>query len=124
MTEYPGREVVLAGHSAGAHLAGLLAINHSRGDGSLVKGFICLAGPYYFYPFSESMHWRYFGPAWQYPSSQPVWQLHQDMPSMLLLHGANDHRVSGANQKPCMSECWVSEAWLFDGSMRILGMQS
>ena len=54
MTEYPGREIVLAGHSAGAHLAGLLAINRSLGGRSPIKGFIGLAGPYYFYPFSES----------------------------------------------------------------------
>ena len=99
MTEYPGREIVLAGHSAGAHLAGLLAINRSLGGGSPIKGLIGLAGPYYFYPFSESMHWHYFGPAWQYPLSQPVWQLHQDVPSMLLLHGANDHRVRRGQSK-------------------------
>ena len=98
LTEYPGREIVLAGHSAGAHLAGLLAITGLSG-GSPIKGFIGLAGPYYFYPFSDPMHWHYFGPAWQYPSSQPVWQLHQDVPSMLLLHGANDHRVRRGQSK-------------------------
>lgn len=99
MAEYPDRKIVLAGHSAGAHLASLLAIRRSRGEGTRIKGFIGFAGPYYFYPFSESTHWHYFGPVWSYPLSQPVWQLHPSVPSMLLLHGANDHRVRRGQSK-------------------------
>ena len=99
MAEYPDRRIVLAGHSAGAHLASLLAIKRSLVGETPIKGFIGFAGPYYFYPFSDPMHWHYFGPFWSYPLSQPVWQLHPNVPSMLLLHGANDHRVRRGQSK-------------------------
>lgn len=105
---YPDRRIVLAGHSAGAQIACLLALENTRLGAAQVQGFIGLAGPYDFYPFTERAHWDYFGPPWRYPLTQPVWRLHGAMPSLLLLHGAVDQRVRRGHSKSLFQRVLVA----------------
>jgi acetyl esterase/lipase len=72
----PDRLYVM-GHSAGAHLAVLIALDPSylraRGmDPDELNGVIGLAGPYDFLPFTDDDIRDMFGPPEQYARSQPI----------------------------------------------------
>ncbi len=85
--------VVLMGHSAGAHIAAMLTLNPAylgQHDYPNIKGFVGLAGPYDFLPFTEAYQADLFGPASNYPNSQPVNFVHTEQPPLLLLHGRKD----------------------------------
>jgi len=109
LANYRGRPIVLSGHSAGAQVACLSALDKTRSTPGAVAGVIGLAGPYDFYPFTEREHWDYFGPPWRYPLTQPVWRLHATMPSFLLLHGAADQRVRRGHSKSLYLRVLASE---------------
>ena len=109
LANYRGRPIVLSGHSAGAQIACLSALDKTRSTPGAVAGVIGLAGPYDFYPFTEREHWDYFGPPWRYPLTQPVWRLHATMPSFLLLHGAADQRVRRGHSKSLYLRVLASE---------------
>jgi len=109
LANYRGRPIVLSGHSAGAQIACLSALDKTRSTPGAVAGVIGLAGPYDFYPFTELEHWDYFGPPWRYPLTQPVWRLHATMPSFLLLHGAADQRVRRGHSKSLYLRVLASE---------------
>lgn len=68
------RRIVLAGHSAGAYNAAVLAYDERwlGADRAHVKGFIGLAGPYDFLPFDTPVTQRVFGWAPDLPGTQPV----------------------------------------------------
>jgi acetyl esterase/lipase len=90
------------GHSAGAHIAALLALNADYLNGVNVdtrslRGVIGLAGPYDFMPFIHPYMFDLFGPAEHYPQSQPINFVRADAPRMLLLHGLRDKTVSPHN---------------------------
>lgn len=94
--------VYLMGHSAGAHIAVLLALNpeylqqvNLRSD--MFRGVIGLSGPYDFIPFSYDYMYDLFGPADRYPQSQPINYVRADAPAMLLLHGAMDKTAAPKN---------------------------
>jgi acetyl esterase/lipase len=93
--------IVLAGHSAGAYIAAMLAVDDRWLGASRrsVKGFIGLAGPYDFAPFDVSASREAFG-QWPKPEeTQPVtWAGAGDPPSLLLL-GAKDIVVRPANSE-------------------------
>jgi acetyl esterase/lipase len=101
--------VFVMGHSAGAQLGALLCLNQSYqaetgGLASRLKGFIGLAGPYDFYPFTEDDHWDLFGPEQDYPLSQAVNFVRADAPPLYLLHGEKDTRVRRGHSKSLMEK--------------------
>lgn len=93
----------LMGHSAGAHIAALLATDRHWLNGvgmqpGKLAGFIGLAGPYDFLPLTDDDFIDMFGrtPAEQ-ARSQPVNFVDGDEPPMLLLHGQDDTTVKPSN---------------------------
>lgn len=93
-------QIVLLGHSAGAHIAAMLALDESWLDNrtrSNVKGFIGLAGPYDFLPFTETYQAKLFASEHSYANSQPINFVDGSEAPMLLLHGNDDTRVKPSN---------------------------
>lgn len=95
--------VLVAGHSAGAHLGALLLTdgqylqkyNLAPSD---IRGFAGLAGPYNFTPTSTKLI-DLFGPAENFPNIKTKNFVDGDEPAMLLLHGGADKTVSARNQE-------------------------
>jgi acetyl esterase/lipase len=99
----PGR-LFLSGHSAGAHIAALLALDprYFAASGQPVPhiaGVIGLSGPYDFLPLLESDVQDMFGPPDCYPQSQPINFVRDDAPPMLLVHGLKDDTVWPKNTR-------------------------
>lgn len=94
----------LMGHSAGAHIGALLALDarylavHGRAPAALA-GFIGLAGPYDFLPFQNEELADTFGPAESHEASQPIHHVDGRNPPFLLLHGSRDKVVGPGNSK-------------------------
>lgn len=85
----------LMGHSAGAHIAGLLATDErylltAGAPPKVLDSFVGLAGPYDFLPFTDADIRALMGPEAQWPTTQPVNFVDGAEPPMLLLHGADD----------------------------------
>ena len=94
------RRIFLMGHSSGAHMAAMLAVNPqylSEPTYKDIKGFVGLAGPYNFLPFDEDYMPVLFGPPMQTLDSQPIHFVHKNEPPSLLLYGAADTRVKPVN---------------------------
>lgn len=94
--------VTLMGHSAGAHIAALLATDrHYLADVGLppgaVRGFIGLAGPYAIDPSRYKSIRPIFASAESLEATQPITFIDGDEPPMLLLHGAADETVFPVN---------------------------
>jgi acetyl esterase/lipase len=90
------------GHSAGAHLAAMLALNPAylaqRGmSAGELRGFIGLAGPYDFLPLKSPRLIKIFGGADDIPETQPIHFAHPQAPPALLVHGAADRLVLPKN---------------------------
>tara|TARA_R110002110_G_scaffold227710_1_gene443151 strand:- start:426 stop:1340 length:915 start_codon:yes stop_codon:yes gene_type:complete len=101
----PGQPLYVMGHSAGAQLGALLALDDEANPlRSRISGFIGLAGPYDFYPFTDADHWDLFGPEQHYPSSQAVNYVRADAAPFYLLHGENDQRVRRGHSKSLMEK--------------------
>lgn len=95
-------QIVLMGHSAGAHIAALLTFDErylSQATYRNIRGFIGLAGPYDFLPFTEDYQKQVFGPVSNYPNTQPVNFVDGNEPPALLLQGQNDTTVKIKNIK-------------------------
>jgi len=96
-------QLFLMGHSAGAHMAALLALDssHLRAAGSVphIAGVIGLSGPYDFLPLLEADVQDMFGPPALYPTSQPINYVRADAPPMLLVHGLKDDTVWPKNSR-------------------------
>jgi acetyl esterase/lipase len=92
------------GHSAGAHIAALLALD-ARYFASLhrpaprIEGVIGLSGAYDFLPLREDDVRDIFGPPELYAASQPINFVSGRAPPMLLIHGAKDTMVSPHNSR-------------------------
>ncbi len=93
--------VYVMGHSAGAHIAGLVALDerylgvHGKQPGQL-RGFIGLSGPYDFLPLKSRRLKRIFGdpaPA----DSQPINFVNPAAPPALLITGGDDTTVIPRN---------------------------
>jgi acetyl esterase/lipase len=84
--------IVLAGHSAGAYNAAMLALDPRwlGADRAAVKGLVGLAGPYDFLPLDVASTQQAFGQVADLPSTQPVNQAGEGDPPALLLAGADD----------------------------------
>ncbi|WP_185803719.1 alpha/beta hydrolase [Pontivivens nitratireducens] len=91
------RPVVLMGHSAGAHIAALLAydprymqaVGRSNCD---FAGFVGISGPYDFLPLTQETH-RVTFPEATRDDSQPINFAQGPKPPSLLLHGLADTTV-------------------------------
>ena len=88
----------LAGHSAGAQIAGLLATDASylASAGVAMReidGMIGIAGPYDFLPITDAKLRTIFGPEAGHVRSQPIAFVDGDEPPFLLLHGTDDRIV-------------------------------
>jgi acetyl esterase/lipase len=104
VAEYGGdpRRVVLAGHSAGAYNAIMLALvgdylRNAGVDASAIRGAVGLAGPYDFIPFDVDATRDAFGQAPDPVLTQPVHFARGDAPPLLLLWGADDDTVGPRN---------------------------
>jgi acetyl esterase/lipase len=87
--------VFLAGHSAGAHIAAMLALAPRflaavGEDRAHLAGMVGLAGPYDFLPILDEDIRAVFASAADPRETQPVAQVDGHNPPMLLLHGGAD----------------------------------
>ena len=92
----PG-QILLSGHSAGAHIGALIAadpkyLNAHDKSRSIVTAFAGLAGPYDFVPESEDLK-DMFGPPERYGQMRATSFIDGGQPPMLLLHGQKDDTV-------------------------------
>jgi acetyl esterase/lipase len=91
------------GHSAGAHIAAMLAMNgdylasHDIETDAL-GGFIGLSGPYDFLPIEGGFLEEVFPPTSR-SASQPINFVSPAAPPTLLIHGTGDTTVSIANSR-------------------------
>ena len=97
----PGR-LFLMGHSAGAQIATLLALDPSYlraagMAGGRLAGVIGLAGPYDFLPLRSPTLKAIFGPEVDWPVSQPITYASAAAPPMLLAAGTADRVVDPGN---------------------------
>ena len=92
--------IFLMGHSAGAHLAALLTLNEtylSSETRQATRGFIGLAGPYDFLPFTKLYQKEVFAPEETYAQSQPINYVDGTEAPLLLLYGYDDETVKPRN---------------------------
>lgn len=98
------RRVTLAGHSAGAYNAAMLALDprflrDAGVDPKIVRAAALLSGPYDFYPFTEARGRNAFG-AWPKPAeTQPITFARADAPPLFLAHGSADRIVRPSNSR-------------------------
>jgi acetyl esterase/lipase len=88
------KRIYVAGHSAGAHLAGMLAYDHEQLTRvglppDTVRGFIGLSGPYALDPNNETYRTIFSAP-YSLDDWQPVRLAMHGAPPALLLHGEED----------------------------------
>jgi acetyl esterase/lipase len=105
--EEPGsRPIVLVGHSAGAYIAAMLALDPrwlrgAAGGGERpcrrVAAAVGLAGPYDFLPLESRSTREVFGPGPADASTQPITHADGADPPMLLLTGTDDDVVRPGN---------------------------
>lgn len=94
--------ITLAGHSAGAYNAAMLALDQRflanvGVDPKVVRAAALLAGPYDFHPFTEPRGRNAFG-AWPRPAeTQPVTFARRDAPPLFLATGSEDRVVLPRN---------------------------
>jgi acetyl esterase/lipase len=104
--EYDGdpKRLFIMGHSAGAHIAMLAALDPKylvgqKSNASAIKGVIGLAGPYDFLPFERETAKAAFA-HWPRPNeTQPISYARADAPPLLLLSGDADTTVKPRNSK-------------------------
>jgi acetyl esterase/lipase len=100
--------LVLMGHSAGAHIAALLALNPAYLAAANVRphsiaGFIGLSGPYALAPDTDTLHAIFAAPC-TLNDWQPVHFADRTAPPALLLHGADDDMVYSAHTERMRDE--------------------
>ena len=98
------KRITLAGHSAGAYNAAMLALDQRflkrvGVDPGIIRAAALLSGPYDFYPFTEARGRDAFG-AWEQPlDTQPIRFARADAPPMFLAHGSVDRIVLPRNSR-------------------------
>ena len=94
-------KIFLQGHSAGAHIAAMLAIdarwlrNVGLEPSRDIAGLIGIAGPYDFLPLRDEILKVIFGG--NLPETQPIFHVAPGVPPALLLTGSRDRRVEPGN---------------------------
>lgn len=110
----------LAGHSAGAYNAVMLALDTSFakefGVTIPINGVAAISGPYDFYPFEYGAVRNAFGDAPNPEGTQPVNLITSDTPPMLLMSGTKDPIVRMQNtqhfaEKLRQQGIWVTEKY-------------
>jgi acetyl esterase/lipase len=96
------KRIFAMGHSAGAHIAAMLAfdsqfLNKVGASPRDLAGFVGLAGPYDFLPLKSERLKVIFGPEDGRSRSQPINFVTGDAPPALLLHGDADTTVGPHN---------------------------
>jgi acetyl esterase/lipase len=91
------RRIVLMGHSAGAHTAAFLALNHAflekfGASSANIVGLVGLSGPYVLVPDSEALRSAFAAP-FSEKDWQPIRFVDSHAPPALLLHGLGDKEV-------------------------------
>lgn len=99
---------VLAGHSAGAYNAAMLALDDRyfapvADKTPQIKGLISLAGPHQFLPPTDTILKKVFHEAVPADASQPAGVAGPGAPPALILHGKKDRLVKPANA-PALAE--------------------
>lgn len=95
----PARMAVM-GHSAGAHIALLLALDRRWGVADGIKAAVGLAGPADFLPFAAGgVAHAALGNAPDLADTQPIYFARADAPPLLLLHGESDTTVLPRNSR-------------------------
>lgn len=94
--------LVLMGHSAGAHIAAMLALDdqyldRAGVDRSLIMAWVGLSGPYDFLPLSSPDLIDIFGGSDEIPQTQPISFVSADDPPALLIDGLEDTIVRPSN---------------------------
>ena len=98
------KRISLAGHSAGAYQASMLALDRHYltdvgVDPKIVRAVALLSGPADFYPFTEQRGRDALG-AWPLPlETQPISFARAGAPPMLLMHGTKDSIVRPYNSE-------------------------
>ncbi|MCH8531532.1 MAG: alpha/beta hydrolase [Saccharospirillum sp.] len=110
----PEHGLVLMGHSAGAHMAAMLALDeqflnaHSI-DRDRIRAWVGLSGPYDFLPLRDPALVDVFGAADGIPETQPINFVDAAAPPALLVHGTSDRLVGSFNSSN------LAEAMAADG---------
>lgn len=91
--------IVLMGHSAGAHIAAMLALDPQwlGEDRAAVRGLVSLAGPFDFAPLDTEASIAAFGDWPRVAETQPITFADETAPPALLLTGADDTTVMPRN---------------------------
>jgi acetyl esterase/lipase len=104
--EYGGdpNRIVLAGHSAGAYNAAMLALDPefltaAGVDPAAIKAFAGLSGPYYFLPLDDPSTIATFGDYPDLPATQPAKYITASSPAGFFAHGAADSLVRPSNSE-------------------------
>ena len=92
----------LMGHSAGAYIAMMLALDTqwlraAKVDPKAIRAAVGLAGPYDFYPFTYGATRAAFGKAPDGKLTQPINFVRADAPPIFLAYGADDRLVLPRN---------------------------
>lgn len=95
-------KLFVMGHSSGAHIAAMLALNEEYlkdvgGSRTWLRGMIGLAGPYDFLPITAPDLRDLFGPPEAFARTQPVFFVDGQNPPLLLMHGEDDEVVPVGN---------------------------
>ena len=98
------RNTFVAGHSAGAQIAMMLAFDktwlaHVKSDPAQIRGVIGLAGPYDFLPLKTERLKAIFPSPEQQALSQPIRYARKDAPPAFLVTGDSDDVVGPGNTK-------------------------
>ena len=93
--------VFVMGHSAGAYIAAMVALDRGLPSVTSVEsrpcGMIGLAGPYAFLPIKDPAVQRVFSAAHHLINTQPIHYVTPGDPPLLLMAGADDHTVNPRN---------------------------
>lgn len=95
--------IFLSGHSAGAYIAAMLAVNATWLERvglspAAIRGVIGLAGPYDFLPLHDPVLIDVFGGD-RVMATQPIKHVKPGAPRMLLAHGTADTTVGAGNSR-------------------------
>lgn len=101
MAQAEGREVIVMGHSAGAHIAALMAYgaDYRPKEAPRPAAFVGLAGPYAFDPKDWPSTKEIFADVPEADLARPVYFVDDQSPPSLMFHGDRDDVVKLWNQE-------------------------